>query len=235
MAQSKKNRSKQLCFGPKHHFVKLKWNRKTSPKLLNLSFKSLLFLVFCVLKRLKSNKCIPGGYIDLWRAMQQFEGRSATTVLRDDAQRSRVEAHAVQLNLDRRLLVGKTWQVTEHGNQRRFFRNDVCFIYFNQNLSLKPPKTNSQWLADTTHNGTDFRSRKKCQAARFSCLTLVQRFGRWPLNLWSVCFKFVSGYRFSIKLVHFESKQHNMINHSNTFTFKTSGHQTIKDTEIWIP
>ena len=36
----------------------------------------------------------------MWRAMQQFEGRSAATVLRDDAQRSRVEAHAVQLNLE---------------------------------------------------------------------------------------------------------------------------------------
>ena len=82
--------------------------------------------MFCVLKRLKSNKRSPGGYIDLWRAMQQFEGRSATTVLRDDAQRSRVEAHAVQLNLDRRMVVEKTW-FGRHGTRKAtsfFFRND---------------------------------------------------------------------------------------------------------------
>ena len=48
----------------------------------------------------RTKQISPGGYIDVWRAMQQFEGRSAATVLRDDAQRSGVEAHAVQLNLE---------------------------------------------------------------------------------------------------------------------------------------
>ena len=94
-AQSRKNPSKQLCFGPKN---------LNETKKLPQNCYPCFFLVFCVLKREKSMKrtkhISPGGYIDMWRAMQQFEGRSAATVLRDDAQRSRVEAHAVQLNLE---------------------------------------------------------------------------------------------------------------------------------------
>ena len=95
----------------------------------------------------------PGGYIDVWRAMQQFEGRSAATVLRDDAQRSRVEAHAVQLNL----AGNGGWQGTVVVVSKRGTEMEVVVSNFwewflfekfilNHNLwnHLKP---NSQWFA----------------------------------------------------------------------------------------
>lgn len=77
----------------------------------------------------------------MWRAMQQFEGRSAATVLRDDAQRSRVEAHAVQLNLEAH--DGGWWVVvvSKRGKARKWIQQRflgmilVWNVYSNHNLS----------------------------------------------------------------------------------------------------
>lgn len=165
----------------------------------------------------------PGGYIDVWRAMQQFEGRSAATVLRDDAQRSRVEAHAVQLNLVKHT-TSLMWQGTE--NESNVVSNFWEWFLFEKFIwtwnHLKP---NSQWLAIryNTQWHRILRSEKMP-----SCKIFVSDLG--PKTSKIALLSCESVYRFSIKLVHFESKQQNMINHSNTFTFKTSVHQTTKVT-----
>lgn len=169
------------------------------------------------------------------RAMQQFEGRSAATVLRDDAQRSRVEAHAVQLNLEAH--GGQVVVVLKRGKARKWIQQRfwgmilVWNVYSNHNLCpwnhLRP---NSQWWFAIRYNTQRHRISKSEKMP--SCKIFVSDLGpkTWKIALLSC----ESVYRFSIKLVHFESKQQNMINHSNTFTSETSGHQTTKVTEIWI-
>lgn len=138
----------------------------------------------------RTKRISPGGYIDMWRAMQQFEGRSAATVLRDDAQRSRVEAHAVQLNLEAH--GGQVVVVLKRGKARKWIQQRfwgmilVWNVYPNHNLCpwnhLKP---NSQWWFAIRYNTQRHRFSKSEKMP--SCKIFVSDLGpkTWKIALLS--------------------------------------------------